>query len=143
MTTNPSRRDVLTSTIAIAAGAAIPSLGHVSPAMANPSLMSAAEIVAAIKDKKITATDVAKAAFARAEQVKDLNALIIVNKDPALAAAAEIDEGSRGPLQLAGLPIVIKDNINTADMPTSAGTPALQKVQPGRNAPSLQKLLKA
>ena len=143
MTTKPSRRDVLTSTIAIAAGAALPSLGQVSPAMANASLMSAAEIVAAIRDKKMTATDVAKAAFARAEEVGDLNALIIVNKGPALAAAAEIDDGGRGPLPLAGLPIVIKDNINTADMPTSAGTPALQTAQPRGNAPSLQKLLKA
>ncbi len=60
MTTNPSRRDVLASTVAIAAGAALPSLGDVSSAMANPSLMSAAEIVAAIRDKKITATDVAR-----------------------------------------------------------------------------------
>jgi hypothetical protein len=59
--------------------------------MADPSLMSATEIVAAIRDKKISATDVAKAAIARAEQVKDLNALIILNKDPALAAAAEIE----------------------------------------------------
>ena len=91
MTDSPSRRDILTSSIAVAAGAALPSLGHVSPAMADPSLMSATEIVAAIRDKKISATDVAKAAIARAEQVKDLNALIILNKDPALAAAAEID----------------------------------------------------
>ncbi len=143
MTANPSRREVLTSSIAVAAGAALPSLGHVSPAMANPSLMSAAEIIAAIRNKKITATDVAKAAFARAEQVKDLNALIFLNKDPALAAAAEIDEGGRGPLPLAGLPVVIKDNINTVDMPTSGGTPALHKAQPRRNAPSVQKLLKA
>jgi Asp-tRNA(Asn)/Glu-tRNA(Gln) amidotransferase A subunit family amidase len=67
-----------------------------------------------------------------------------VNKDPALAAAAEIDAWSRpGPLPLAGLPIVIKDNINTADMPTSAGTPALRNAQPGFTAPSLQRLLKA
>ena len=65
--------------------------------MADPSLMSAAEIVAAIKDKKIKAADVAKAAFARAEQVKDLNALIFVNKDPAMAAAAEIDDGRPWP----------------------------------------------
>ena len=36
----------------------------------------------------------------------------------------------RGPLPLAGLPIVVKDNINTADMPTSGGTPALQNAQP-------------
>ena len=112
--------------------------------MANPGSMSAAETVAAIRDRKITATEVAKAAFARADQVRDLNALIVVNKDPALAAAAEIDAWSRpGPLPLAGLPIVIKDNINTADMPTSGGTPALRNAQPAANAPSLQKLLKA
>jgi mandelamide amidase len=111
--------------------------------MADPNLMSAAEIVAAIREKKTTATEVAKAAFARAGQVKDLNALIIVNKEPALAAAAEIDEGDRGPLPLAGLPVVIKDNINTADLPTSGGTPALQNARPRANAPSLQKLLRA
>jgi mandelamide amidase len=130
--------------MALAAGAAIPSLGAVSTAMADSSAMSAAEIVAAIRDKKVSATDVAKAAFARAEQVKDLNALILLNKDPGLAAAAEIDSWSRpGPLPLAGLPIVVKDNINTADMPTSGGTPALRNAQPNANAPSLQKLLRA
>ncbi len=44
---------------------------------------------------------------------------------------------------LAGLPIAVKDNINTADLPTSGGTPALRHARPGRNAPSLQKLLDA
>jgi Asp-tRNA(Asn)/Glu-tRNA(Gln) amidotransferase A subunit family amidase len=144
MTDSPSRRDILKSSAAIAAGTALPSLGHVSSAMADPSLMSATEIVAAIRDKKISATEVAKAAIARAEQVKDLNALIILNTGPALAAAAEIDSWERpGPLPLAGLPIVVKDNINTVDMPTSGGTPALQNAQPGGNAPSLRKLLNA
>src|SRR4051794_34079744 len=145
MTSNPSRRDVVTSSIAIAAGAALPSLGQVNSAMAaDSSTMSAGEIVAAIRDRKITATDVSKAAFARAEQVKDLNSLIHVNRDPAMAAAAEIDQWSRpGPLPLAGLPIVIKNNINTADMPTSGGTPAMQHAQPRDNAPSVQKLFKA
>ncbi len=42
-----------------------------------------------------------------------------------------------------GLPIVIKDNINTADMPTSAGTPALQNARTSFNAPSLEKLIEA
>lgn len=139
----PSRRDVLNASAGLAAGAVLPSLGAVVPAMANSSPTSAAEIVAAIKDKKIKAIDVAKAAIARAEQVRGLNALIVLNKDPAIAAAAEIDEGFRGPLPLAGLPIVIKDNINTADMPTSAGTPALQNVQSPRNAPSVERLLRA
>src|ERR1700755_412064 len=144
VTTNPSRRDVLTSSIALAATVAIPSLAHVSPALAASSIMSAAEIVAAIRAEQSTADDLANAAFARAEQVRELNALIIINKDPGLAAAAQNDAWSRpGPLPLAGLPIVVKDNINTADMPTSAGTPALQNAQPSANAPSLQKLLNA
>src|SRR3954452_15599221 len=108
-------------------------------AQAVPS--SAAEIVAAIRAKKITATEVAKAAIARAEQLKDLNAFIFLNKEGALVTAAEIDEGRSGPL--AGLPIVIKDNINTVDYPTSGGTPALQNAHARSNAPSFQTLFRA
>jgi Asp-tRNA(Asn)/Glu-tRNA(Gln) amidotransferase A subunit family amidase len=141
MTEDLSRRDVLASTIGLAAGAALPSLGPVRPAMAQSIPSSAAEIIAAIRAKKITATAVAKAAIERAEQLKDLNAFIFLNKDGALATAAEIDEGRTGPL--AGLPIVIKDNINTGDMPTSGGTPGLQNAQPRGNAPSMQALFKA
>jgi indoleacetamide hydrolase len=141
---HPSRRDVLKSSAGLAAGAVLPSLGGVGSAMASTSSMSASEIVAAIKDKKVKAIDATRAAIARAEQVRDLNALIILNKDPAIAAAAEIDdEDVRRALPLAGLPVVIKDNINTADMPTSAGTPALQNARTSRNAPSVDKLLQA
>jgi mandelamide amidase len=109
--------------------------------MAEPASPTAAEIVAAIRDNKTTATAAAKAAFARAKQLKDLNVFIHLNEDPALAAAAEIDEGRKGPL--AGLPIVIKDNINTVDMPTSGGTPALHNARPRTNAPSVQRLMDA
>jgi mandelamide amidase len=141
MTDSPSRRDVLTSSVALAAGVALPSLAHISPAMAASAAPSAAEIVAAIRDNKTTATAAAKAAFERAKQLKDLNVFIHLNEDPALAAAAEIDEGRSG--ALAGLPIVIKDNINTVDMPTSGGTPALQNARPKKNAPSVQRLMDA
>jgi indoleacetamide hydrolase len=142
MTDDPSRRDILTSSVALAAGVALPSLGSVGSAMAQSIPSSAAEIVAAIRAKKLTATAVVKAAIERAEQLKDLNAFIFLNKDGALAAAAEIDEGGKtGPL--AGLPIVIKDNINTSDMPTSGGTPALHNAQPGANAPSMHALFVA
>jgi len=110
--------------------------------MANSSLPTAAEIVADIRTGKITAVSAAQAALERAERFKDLNAFIILNRDGALAAAAKVDAGEkRG--ALAGLPIVVKDNINTADMPTSGGTPALQNARPTKNAPSLQKLLDA
>ena len=143
MIANPSRRDILTSSIALAAGAAaLPSLGYVSSAMADSSSPTAVEIVAAIRDKKTTATGAVRAALERAEQLKELNVFIILNKDGALAAAAQVDKGERTGA-LAGLPIVVKDNINTSDMPTSAGTPALQHARPTKNAPSLQKLLDA
>jgi indoleacetamide hydrolase len=142
MTTSPSRRDILTASMALAAGAALPSLAHVSRAMADSSSATAAEIIGSIRDKKMTAVSAVRAALERAEQLKDLNAFIVLNKDAALAAAAQVDAGQKTGA-LAGLPIVVKDNINTADMPTSGGTPALQNARPAKNAPSLQKLIDA
>jgi Asp-tRNA(Asn)/Glu-tRNA(Gln) amidotransferase A subunit family amidase len=142
MTKSPSRRDILTSSIVLAAGAALPPLGFESSAMADTNPATAAETVAAIRDKKMTAVSAVKAAFERAEQHKDLNAFITLNKEGALAAAGQVDSGEKTGA-LAGLPIVVKDNINTADMPTSGGTPALQNARPTKNAPSLQKLLDA
>jgi indoleacetamide hydrolase len=110
--------------------------------MADTPAPTAAELVASIRDKKITAVSAVRAALERAAQLKDLNAFIVLNRDGALAAAAKVDAGeTKG--ALAGLPIIVKDNINTADLPTSGGTPALQNARPSRNAPSLQKLLDA
>ena len=110
--------------------------------MADTPSPTAAELVASIRDKKISAVSAVRAALERAEQQKDLNAFVILNRDGALAAAALVDAGKTTGA-LAGLPIVVKDNINTADLPTSGGTPALQNARPTRNAPSLQKLLDA
>ena len=97
--------------------------------MADTPSPTAAELVASIRDKKLSAVDAVRAALERAEQLKDLNAFIVLNREGALAAAALVDAGkSTG--ALAGLPIVVKDNINTADLPTSGGTPALQNARP-------------
>jgi len=110
--------------------------------MADPNSPTAAELIALIRDKTITAVSAIQAALDRAERQKDLNAFIILNRDGALAAAKKVDAGETTGV-LAGLPIIVKDNINTSDMPTSAGTPALRNARPTRNAPSLQKLLDA
>jgi mandelamide amidase len=147
---NASRRDLLTAALGLAAAQAIPVLPLTRSAMAQGAsagtLQTAASIVAAIREKRLTATDAVKAALARAEQMKHLNAIITLNADGALAAAKKIDAmvASGQPLPpLAGLPIVVKDNINTADMPTTGGTEALQNARPKANAPSLQKLIDA
>ena len=72
--------------------------------------------------------------------------MIVLDSAGAMAAARRIDamrdSGNTLP-RLAGLPIVVKDNINTANLPTTGGTAALRGVQPKSNAPSLQKLLDA
>jgi mandelamide amidase len=110
--------------------------------MADPKSPTAAELIALIRDKKLSAVSAVQAALDRAERQKDLNAFITLNRDGALAAAQKVDAGETTGV-LAGLPIIVKDNINTSDMPTSAGTPALQHARPTKNAPSLQKLLDA
>lgn len=143
---NASRRDILTCTLGLAAAQAFPLFPWMTPAMAQTAPQTAAAIVAAIREKRMTAVDVVKAALARAEAVKHLNAIITLNADGALAAAKKIDDAVAAgrPLPpLAGLPIVVKDNINTADMPTTGGTEALRNARPKANAPSLQKLIDA
>ena len=56
-----------------------------------------------------------------------LHAVITVNLDaPAEAAAsdaARAKDGPRGPLE--GIPVLVKDNVQVAGMPTTAGSPAL------------------
>jgi len=61
-----------------------------------------------------------------------LHAVITVNLD-ALAEAADSDkaraaDGPRGPLD--GIPVLVKDNVQVAGMPTTAGSPALLPAEP-------------
>lgn len=63
------------------------------------------------------------------------NAVIAVN--PALLEGREPTVPTGG---LRGLPILLKDNIETADMPTTAGSLALIDNAPGRDAPLVTRL---
>jgi amidase len=56
--------------------------------------------------------------------------------DDALAQAVR----ARGGEALSGVPILLKDNIETADMPTTAGSLALANNAPGRDAPIVTRL---
>jgi Asp-tRNA(Asn)/Glu-tRNA(Gln) amidotransferase A subunit family amidase len=108
--------------------------------------LSSLEVIAAIRNGSLSAVSYVTTLIACAKEKNSLNAMIYLDEAGALSAAARLDRqrdaGERLPL-LAGLPIVVKDNINTKDMKTTGGTPALSNLQPTRNAPSLQKLIDA
>jgi Asp-tRNA(Asn)/Glu-tRNA(Gln) amidotransferase A subunit family amidase len=65
-----------------------------------------------------------------------LNAITTINpraRDAAAALDAErASKGPRGPLH--GIPVLVKDNYETVEMPTSAGSVALTDFNPGRDA---------
>ena len=84
--------------------------------------------------------------FLRARAARPLNPFIHFDAAALLAEArrlAQLPVGRRESLALFGVPFVVKDNIDTANMPTSAGTPALRGQVPRRNAPTVQRLLDA
>src|SRR5262245_57521876 len=91
----------------------------------------------AIRTGDLSAEALADALLARCEAAARLNAFISLDPDRLRAAARHADQlRSRGETlrPLHGVPLVIKDNIDTADFPTTAGTPSLAAHRPRRNA---------
>ncbi|WP_083440322.1 indoleacetamide hydrolase [Aquincola tertiaricarbonis] len=104
---------------------------------------SVAETVSAIAQGRLDAQALVSTLLARARALSSLNSLITLDEAGALAAARELDERRRSGATLpplAGLPIVVKDNINVRGLPTTAGTPALRHVVAAADAPSVQRL---
>lgn len=91
---------------------------------------------------KITSKALTSAALARAKASADLNAFITLDEAGATKAAEAFDtQRKKGACKpLGGVPIVIKDNIETAGLPSSAGTPALKSFVPKTDAPVAAKL---
>jgi len=74
--------------------------------------------------------------LARVSAKSDLHAFISI--------ADEIPEiGHTDAQPLSGVPLAIKDNINTGDLPTTAGTPALRGSRPAADAPVVARLRQA
>ena len=75
----------------------------------------------------------------------NLNAFILINpaaRDEAAALDAErAASGARGPLH--GIPVVVKDNIGTGDLPTTAGSLALEGFIPSEDAFQVRRLREA
>ena len=108
--------------------------------------LSACDAVAAMSTGQFTALAYAEALLERCADRSDLNAFITLEPEAVRAAARAADArraaGEKlGPLH--GLPIPVKDSINTADLPTTAGTAALRKFRPAADATVVARLREA
>lgn len=95
---------------------------------------------------ELSARELAEAVIAAAGRRADLNAYASFDAQQLVESAMEADaRARRGEAAglLHGIPVILKDNINTRDLPTSGGTPALRNNRPGCNAPVAQRLFAA
>ena len=130
----------LLSPTAIAAQAAAPFEVHEA---------TIAEMQQAMAERRVTAVQLVEAYLARIaaydRQGPALNAMIRLNRN-ARAEAAALDEerarrGPRGPLH--GIPVILKDNYDTADLPTTGGSIALAGQIPADDAFVVRRLREA
>ncbi len=156
-----SRRSVLQTTLLGAASAALaPALssGRALAAAATPSAVkpfqfdeaTISDLQSRLKSGELSARSLTAAYLARIEEIDKagprLNSVIEVNPD-ALAIAEALDKerkqkGPRGPLH--GIPVLVKDNIDTADrMQTTAGSLALVGSRPAQDSGVARKLREA
>jgi mandelamide amidase len=151
-TQNPGRRTILKGI-----GMGLPSLAAASlggysatkPMQAKAATdtgnteLSAVQAVQRIRNGDMKAEDYVSQLIARNKLHQSLNAYTYTNYAQALEQARAVDVArSQGkPLgTLAGLPLVVKDNIDTMGFPSTAGTRGLKENNPTRNAPVVDKL---
>jgi len=103
----------------------------------------------AMTEGRVSSKDLVQAYLSRIEAFDQrgprLNALITLNPN-AIKEAEALDreraaKGPRGPLH--GIPVIVKDNYSTSDMPTTAGTVALLGFVPASDAFQVRKLREA
>lgn len=108
--------------------------------------LSATDAVEKMRNGDVTAERYAAALLEQCQKARGLNAFITLPRERVLEAARAADHfrtsgGNLGPLH--GLPIPVKDSVNTKDMPTTGGTPALRNFRPKEDAPIVRTLMAA
>jgi mandelamide amidase len=110
---------------------------------APPNHFTIHEAQQAFRAGGLTSVALVEACLHRIEARSELNAFVTVDPAGALQAARAADAARAAgqPLKpLAGIPIVVKDNIHAAGLPCSAGSPAFAGFVPREDAPTLKAL---
>jgi allophanate hydrolase len=113
----------------------------------RPEPLRVAGISTEVNAGRVRAVDIASRALARLAQYSDLQPEAFIHRSgesAVLRQAAEVDarvaSGER--LPLAGVPFAVKDNIDVAGLPTTAGCPSFSYL-PDRSATVVERLLQA
>ncbi|MEO0049136.1 MAG: hypothetical protein RL556_468 [Actinomycetota bacterium] len=105
---------------------------------------NASELVELLQSGKITSVELTQAFLDRIAEVNPLvHSFLHVSTETALATAAEVDRKRKSGEKLhplAGLPIAVKDNINTTDAPTTAGSKILEGWIPQYDATVVERI---
>lgn len=115
--------------------------------VSNAHELSATDALTKIRAGLLSSADLVKACLARIEATDgELQAWTRVDAERALARAEEMDAMRRagravGPLH--GIPVGLKDIIDTRDMPTERGTPIFAGRQPEADAALVDRLMEA
>jgi aspartyl-tRNA(Asn)/glutamyl-tRNA(Gln) amidotransferase subunit A len=141
-----SRRSFLRNSFLATAGLALPPFPWANQ-YADYIYFSIAEISMLLRQRKVSPVEITKACLLRIEQLNHkLNAFITVMAEQALLEAsqaeAEMKQGKwKGPLH--GVPIALKDNIDTAAIRTTAASGVYQDRIPPQDAEVVTRLKKA
>ncbi|TDC44853.1 amidase [Actinomadura sp. KC345] len=113
---------------------------------AFPEEMGVRDLLQEMADGHLTSAELTARCLARIERLNPVLHSVIAVDPHALAQARAIDRlrasgGAVGPL--AGIPVLVKDNIDTFGLPTTAGSVALRGAMPRRDADLVARLRRA
>ena len=138
-----TRRRFLQTAALVCGPGAVGVARSLNPEAGWPEL-SASEAVERMRHGDLSAEAYAQQVLRQCAARQDLNAFINMDAAQVLEGARQADLKRRAgkPLgTLHGLPIPVKDSINTHSLPTTSGTGALRNFRPAQDAPLVRRLL--
>lgn len=149
---DPSRRAFLTALSAAGAAAIVPRIASAAVEPTLPAVPPAPDLCRAtatqlarlVRRREVSSLEIVDALLARIERVNPrLNAIVLLDADGARASARAADQAlARGQVAgpLHGVPMTIKDSLDTAGLVTTGGTTGRKAFVPATDATVVARL---